>query len=49
MENAKELVVEFEGRMKVEVRRQEKLDQMEERDYRRGELPGRYIVRMLYG
>ena len=49
MENAKELVAKFEERMKVEVRRQEKLDQVEERDYRRGELPGRYIARMLYG
>ena len=35
--------------MKVEVRRQEKLDQVEERDYRRGKLPGRYMARMLYG
>ena len=37
LENAKKLVVEFEGKIKVEVRRQEKLDQAEERDYRRGE------------
>jgi len=49
LENAKELVVEFEGRMKAEVRRQEKLDQAEERDYRREELLGRYMARMLYG
>jgi len=37
LENAKKLVAEFEGKIKVEVRRQEKLDQVEERDYRRGE------------
>jgi len=49
LENAKELVVEFEGRMKAEVRRQEKLDQAEKRDYRREELLGRYMARMLYG
>ena len=27
---------EFEGRMSAEVRRQEKLDRMEEKDFRRG-------------
>jgi len=48
LENVKELVVEFEGRIKVEVRRQEKLDQVEKRDYREGELPKRYMARMLY-
>ena len=49
LENVKKLVAEFEGREKAEVRRQEKLDQVEERDFRRGEVPGRYIARMLYG
>ena len=48
MENTKELIAEFEGRVKAEVRRQEKLDQVEERDFRRGELPERYIARILY-
>ena len=36
MENTRELVVEFKKRMNVEVRRQEKLDLAEERDFRRG-------------
>jgi len=49
LENTKELIAEFEGRVKVEVRRQEKLDQVEERDFRRGELPERYMARILYG
>jgi len=35
--------------MSAEVRRQEKLDRMEEKDFRRGELPGKYMVKMLYG
>ena len=48
MENAKELVAEFEGRVKAEVRRQEKLDQVEERDSRRRELLERYTARILY-
>ena len=48
LENAKEVVAEFEGRMNAEVRRQEKLDVMEEKDFRRGKLPEKYIVRMLY-
>ena len=39
---------EFEGRMNTEVRKQEKIDMAEERDFRRGELPGKFMVRMLY-
>ena len=39
---------EFEGRTNTEVRRQEKIDMAEERDYRRGELPEKYTVKMLY-
>jgi len=48
LKNAKELVAEFEERVKAEVRRQEKLDQVEERDFRRGGLLERYIARILY-
>ena len=48
LENAKEVVTEFERRLNAEIRRQEKLDMMEERDFRRGELPERYTVKMLY-
>jgi len=46
--NAKAVLEDFEGRMEVEIRRQEKLDRVEERDFRRGELPGKFIARMLY-
>ena len=31
--NAKAILKDFEGRMEVEIRRQEKLDKAEERDY----------------
>ena len=49
LENTKELVAEFEERMNMEVRRQEKIDWMEEKDFRRGELPGKFTAKMLYG
>jgi len=49
LENAKEVVVEFERRLNAEVRRQEKLNMVEERDFRRGKLPGKYITKILYG
>ena len=39
---------EFEGQMNAEVRRQEKIDMVEERDFRRGELPGKYMAKLLY-
>ena len=35
--------------MSVEVRKQEKLDMMEKKDFRRRELPEKYTVKMLYG
>jgi len=40
---------EFKERMNAEVRRQEKLDMVEEKDFRRGELPGKFTAKMLYG
>jgi len=40
---------EFEGRMNAEVRRQEKLDLIEERDFRREDLLGKFMAKMLYG
>ena len=49
MKNARELVAEFKERINVNIRRQEKLDLIEERNFRRGELLGKYIVKMLYG
>jgi len=49
LKNAKKVVVEFEERLSVEVKRQEKLDLVKEQDFRRGELPGKCMVKMLYG
>ena len=46
--NTKEVLEEFEGRMNVEVRRQKRIDMAEERDFRREELLGRFIAKMLY-
>ena len=40
---------EFKGRMNAEVRRQEKLDMAEEKDFRRRKLLGKYTAKMLYG
>ena len=48
LENAKEVLAEFEERMEAEVRRQKKIDRAEEWDFRRGELPGKFMARMLY-
>jgi len=46
--NAREVVEKFEGRMSTKVRRQEKLDTIEEKDFRREELLGKYMAKMLY-
>ena len=48
LKNAEEAIKEFEGKMSVEVRRQEKIDLAEERDFRRGELPGKFMAKILY-
>ena len=50
MENAKakEIVAEFERKINIEVRRQEKLNLVEEKNFRRGELLGKYMVKILY-
>jgi len=47
LKNAVEALEEFKGRMNTKVRRQEKIDMAEERDFRRGELPGKFIAKML--
>jgi len=49
LENAKEVVAEFKGKVNTKIRRQEKLDMVEERDFGRGELPGKYIAKILFG
>jgi len=47
--NAKEILAEFEERMEAEVRKQKRINRVEERDFRREELPGKFMARMLYG
>ena len=49
MKNTEEALEEFEERMNAEVRKQERIDMAEERDFRRGELPGKFTAKMLYG
>ena len=48
-EKCREALEEFEGRMNVEIRRQKKINMVEKRYFRRGELPGKFIAKMLYG
>ena len=49
LKNAEELIKEFENR-EVEVRRQEKIEKKREvNEYRRMELPGKYMAKLLYG
>ena len=48
MKNTGKALKEFEGKMSVEVRRQEKIDMIKERDFRRGELLGKFTAKMLY-
>ena len=49
LKNAGEVLEEFERWINIEVRRQEKIDIVEERDFRKGALPGKYIAKLLYG
>ena len=49
LKNAGEVLEEFEGRMNAEVRRQEKINMVKKKDFRRGELLGKFIAKMLYG
>ena len=48
LENTREVLEEFEGRMDAEVRRQEKLEMAEEKNFRRRELPGKFTAKILY-
>jgi len=48
LKNTRKVLEEFEGRMNAEVRKQEKIDMAEKRDFRRGELPGKFTARILY-
>ena len=56
LEHARELVDEFEGRISIEIRRQEGIKQKGERklnpradEYKGIELLGKYITKLLYG
>jgi len=49
LKNAGKALEEFEGRMNAEIRRQEKIDMAEKRDFRRGELLEKFTAKMLYG
>jgi len=49
LKNTEEALEEFKGRMNAEVRRQERIDMVEERNFRRGELLGKFTAKMLYG
>ena len=48
LENTKEVVVKFEGRMKAKIRRQEKLNTVEEKDFKKGKLLKKYMTKILY-
>ena len=48
MGNTREVVEKFERRMSAEIRKQEKLDRIKEKDFRRRELPIKYTAKMLY-
>jgi len=47
LKNAEEALADFEGKM--EIRKQEKIEEAEDRDFRRGELPGKFTAKMLFG
>jgi len=51
LKNAKELVDDFEGRIGAEIRRQEEVveKKREKEEYRRMELPVKYMAKVLYG
>jgi len=48
LKNAEEVLEKFKERMSVEVRRQERIDMVEERNFRREKLLGKFTARMLY-
>ena len=47
--NIKEVIADFKGRMSTEVRRQERLESEEEKDFRRAEFSRKYMTKLLYG
>jgi len=49
LEDIKKAITDFEERISVEVRRQERLEETRGQDFKRRELPEKYIAKMLYG
>jgi len=49
LKNTEEALEEFKERMSAEVRRQESIDMAKERDFKWGELLGKFTAKMLYG
>ena len=56
LENARELVDEFKGKLSVEVRRQEEVEERwkiklnpKANEFRKSELPEKYTVKILFG
>jgi len=47
LENVKKVVAEFKGGVNTEVRKQEKINMAEKKDFRKKELLGKYIERMM--
>jgi len=47
LKNAEEALADFKG--KTEIRKQGKIEEAEDRDFRRSELPGKFTAKMLYG
>jgi len=48
LENTKKVVAEFKEKLSATVRRQEKLDIMKKKDFRRGKLLEKCIIKILY-
>ena len=46
--NIREVLEKFDGKIDTEVRRQEKLDMVEENDFKKRELPRKFMAKMLY-
>ena len=46
--NIREVLEKFDGKMNTEVKRQEKLDMVEEKDFKKRELPRKFMAKMLY-
>jgi len=46
LENVRETLEEFKKRMDAEVKKQERINMAEEKDFRRGELLGKYMAKL---